>query len=552
MKKYLLLTKTLLSSFFRKTTGEKKSVSHFLIVGIISAILACLGALVFVLYGGVLGQLGIVTEITALIFDFGFIAMLVFGTIGIFSYIYFSKDSEFLMSLPVSPSTVYLSKLTAIYVQEVSLTAIFTFPSILALGISSAQPFTYYIMLVLGVITVPVCALLVSSIISVPLVYLASFFKKKGAISGIILIILAALIMTVYMTISLSRPTDMGAINIVSVLQTSASILYPFYCLARFGALMPGLLGAYVYSVVLDLGIYLATIIVLLIATIIISKKTYAPTVLRQSEHNVSRSATKTHVSSSVLKTLMKKEWRELYRNSSFAFQCLFGVVITPILIVVYIVMMGDAFLIPEMQSISWFVCWAIGFAMLTLLGSSINICAFTAVSREGKTFVYSKTISVPYYTQMLAKILLSNIIGGITILLSVISFTITTIAYGIARPFLMILTFVFSLLLEMTLINIGVRRDLKKPKLNWVTPREAVKNNFSSLIPMLVGMLASVLVLGACVGIEVWLTFSFGVTEIGATVTLAVFTALAGLGFFLSTLGMKASAEKYYARLTV
>lgn len=214
--------------------------------------------------------------------------------------------------------------------------------------------------------------------------------------------------------------------------------------------------------------------------------------------------------------------------------------------------MMGDAFLIPEMQSISWFVCWAIGFAMLTLLGSSINICAFTAVSREGKTFVYSKTIPVPYYTQMLAKILLSNIIGGITILLSVISFTITTIAYGIARPFLMILTFVFSLLLEMTLINIGVRRDLKKPKLNWVTPREAVKNNFSSLIPMLVGMLASVLVLGACVGIEVWLTFSFGVTEIGATVTLAVFTALAGLGFFLSTLGMKASAEKYYARLTV
>lgn len=98
---------------------------------------------------------------------------LVFGTVAVFSYMYFSRDNEFLMSLPVRPGTVFAAKLTVIYVEEAAVGAVLAFPGAIVLGIATAQGAAFYIMTLIAVALVPLCALLLGALIAVPLTFIA-------------------------------------------------------------------------------------------------------------------------------------------------------------------------------------------------------------------------------------------------------------------------------------------------------------------------------------------------------------------------------------------
>lgn len=567
MKSWARITRTLLSMFFRTGKGEKKRRVSAVVVVLLGLLFAVMIGAAFAFLSPVLAQAGLLAVAATLPMETAFVAVLVFGTMGVFSYIYYSRDNEFLLSLPVSPSTVYFAKLTVVYVQEFAVSAVFIAPALIVTGVMTAPPAVFWVMTVLALVLVPVCPLLLCSLIAVPLMRVASFFKNKGMMGAVLLILLFAAFMAAYMVLSMrmqgigGAPTvGGGAVSVDEMLEpfiVVAHVLYPLYALARFGTLTPGLTEGVAASAAIDLCIFLGTIAVCGVLTVVISRAVYARSALRQTENSARTASGKDYVTGSALAALVKKEWRELSRNTSFAFQCLGGVVVSPVFGVLFPIIMGSSLSDPSLDSVApnigFIMTWIIVSFLVQMMSTSMNVSAPTSVTREGVSFAYSKTIPVPYRTQALAKIVLSWIIGGVSVVLSVIAMSISVgVVMGKANAWFIVLTLVYLLAYGALFVVMCVHRDLKRPKLNWTTAREAIKGNYATLVPMLLGMLFCVIGLA----IEIVLVIMCAVTPLGSEgalyITLGVLAAACVGLTFVSYNSLMSHVDALYERLTV
>ena len=99
---------------------------------------------------------------------------------------FFAKDNELLMSLPVTGLDIFLSKLTTIYLLHLGLALLLQLPIILTIGIGAAiKNAGFYILGVLGSFLTPFIPLLAITIIAVPLNYIISYFKRNNIIGTI-------------------------------------------------------------------------------------------------------------------------------------------------------------------------------------------------------------------------------------------------------------------------------------------------------------------------------------------------------------------------------
>ena len=166
---------------------------------------------------------------------------------------------------------------------------------------------------------------------------------------------------------------------------------------------------------------------------------------------------------------------------------------------------------------------------------AGMNPALSTAVSREGRGHDFIKALPVPASTFIHAKL----IVGFGLVMVGVIAAgaAIMILIPGFATETL--LAVILCLLFSFGCSCLALSRDVKKPRLDWVTEQEAVKQNFGVLISMLVswGILA---LLGL---------MSFGLISAGCTMT-AIFLILAAilaiLAYAAYRLLMK-NVEKYY-----
>lgn len=514
------------------------------------------------LSGSLLREYGIVAEVSALLFSVDFLFTLIFGTIAIISYLYYSKDNEFFLSLPVSANTILYSKLFVIYVEEALFSVIFTIPGAIALAISAAQPATFYIMALIGTVFVPFCAILIGALISVPITFIAGFFRNRGAVTTVLLLAIFAILMTLYFIFIYSMQDISGdgedAEAVLDAmyrsLQVAMYVIYPIYCLTRFGTLGGGFTDNVAVSAAINLLIFMGTVVVLSALLFPISMLLYKRTMLRQAENALPSKVKKgEYVGSSTLSALVKKEFRLLFRNASFAFQCLAGVVMAPLFGVLMFTVTGgmEETMDQEAMTIMYSVMWPVGSMMAMMMLGAMNMTALTAVTREGKTFIYSKLMPVPYSVQLNAKRISALLPGLISAVLTTIVMTVTcAVVYGKLDIFCTITTLLMLVAAVFLSTEAYLLRDVKKPRLDWVTPRDAIKGNLSTVLPTVIGMLVSVaagainIVVGSVVNIAYNNNFGLTVSSLLIALIFAAFT-------FFAHSRLVANADKCYDRLS-
>ena len=559
-----VITRTLLSMTFRKRAGARNSPSALVGFIVLAAILSACIAVALGFLGAAVRDYDLTTEIAALLLAADFMLTLVFGTVAVFSYMYFSRDNEFLMSLPVRPGTVFAAKLTVIYVEEAAVGAVLAFPGAIVLGIATAQGAAFYIMTLIAVALVPLCALLLGALIAVPLTFIAGFFRNRGAVASVLLLVLFAAFMTVYIVVvnlGGRAPASGGAEDIGAAVETlraavrrSMYVIYPIYCLARFGTNGGGFAEAPALSAAINLIVFLGTVVALSAALVPLASLMYRRAVMRQSE-NPPRSRNKAgrYERSGVLRALVKKETRMLIRNSSFAFQCLAGVVLSPVMCIVMMIMgNGEGVEEAGISGLMFVFMWAIAAMIALMMTCALNFTALTAVTREGVTFAYSKLIPVPYTVQLDAKRVVSVLPPLVSCAVSVAGMAVSgAVALKTVDVAAIISTLVMLAAGVLCFTEFYLRRDLKKPRLDWVTPRDAVKSNPATVIPTLLGILAAFGAGGVILGLGLGLYFA-GLGGWGLTIASAALAAVFVLLFFIVRGRTTADADRLYAALSV
>lgn len=356
--------------------------------------------------------------------------------------------------------------------------------------------------------------MIVVVLLSAPAMYVISFFKNKGALTSILLIVVFGAVFGLYYffigSLATGSSGDMENIDYEAILKSFSdslivlgNVLFPLYSITRFALLSNQTIFGTMSlggAMIVNLLLFVVTVAVLLCLIILISTFLYRKSATRMSEGGFAKGKVGDYEakSSTVFSALIKKEWRELMRTPAFAFQSLSGVILSPLLCAFMAVTTGNSFvemmatevnsgMVTIISNIMWYVF--VGF--IAMIGISMNIGAQTTFSREGDKFYYSKLIPVDYKTQVHTKLALYLIISCLSIVLSLI--VLGVIMFNFVN---ILCAFIFLMLYNFGYTCLCLHVDLSRPKLKWVTPNEAVKNNRNSLIMTFLNMGVSILLI--------------------------------------------------------
>lgn len=518
MSNYISVLKLLIKNMFRRDRANAKSLNKtfFVVFGLLIAYSAIAFLFISLIYfmGSTFAAFSLQSEFVSMILACGLMVVLIFGIVTVLTCLYFSRDTEFFFALPIKPATVFAAKLTVVYLTELAITALIMLPCLITAGIVMNLSAIFYVLLPIAVLFTPVIPLVLAAIISIPVMYVVSFLKNRGALGSIVVIILfGAFFGLYYAGISQMQnfnPENMDLSGLQDMFRKIASTMYPLYALARAMTALPVFgLGA-VASVAVNLAIYFGVVVALGAIALLISGAVYSRGAAGQLEGaKRSKAVNVAYRGSGTIKALMKKEWREILRTPAFALNCLLGIVMCPIVVVFFglstkgSTAAGEmanqtAAQIEIMQTVMKFIM--VWFVMFMSVGT--NAGPATVLSREGEKFYYTKIIPVDYKTQLRAKSYVYIIIGSISSILgSVVIAILDFNAVFFVGSLLFILTYNFAA------VHFGMLLDVSNPKLKWTTPNEAVKHNRNVMIMVFGGMFASMILVVAGGALNVILT---------------------------------------------
>ncbi len=474
---------------------NKKAGSKMWILGIAGIIV--LYALVAYGLATLVGNIGLgfaslelQSEFLTLILMCDLICVLLFGIAAILSCLYFSKDNEFYLSLPVKPRVVFAAKIAVVYLVELIVSALFVIPCLAAAGAAMKMGAVFFVLIPIAVLLTPVIPMFLACIIAIPIMYIASFFKNRGVFGSIfVLVLFAAFFIAYYVGFAKLQNIDDASLEIQlesvrHIFVTVSNTMYPLYALSRAMAMtaFAGLsTGA---AFICNLLIYLGCVIALGAISLLISSAVYQKGVSAQLESaKKNKTSNVRFKSGSAVKTLMKKEWREIIRTPSFALNCLLGIVICPV-VVGFVTFYNKSQAIisgaqteEELEIFHTVMRYCVLFVIM-FLGANLNAGPATSFTREGDKMYMSKIIPVSYKTQIKSKAWLYLILEMIPAVLGII---MVSVAYF--DIVFLICSLLFMFVYDFASVHFAMFIDLRRPKLKWVTPNEAMKHNSNYMI---------------------------------------------------------------------
>ena len=460
------------------------------------------GAIVFGLYAAMMAvmitsaaiPMGLQEEILYTLLAMAQLIVLFFGAVAVMGYLYFSNDNNLLASLPIKPTIVFSAKFTMAYLSELVFSVAISIPMLTAYGITCLAMgvglgWHFFVLMPIAVLVLPIIPLFLITLISMPLMYIVSFFRRRSVGNSIVLGILYLGAMALYFSFvfgmqSLTVYTD----DTAAISQTGIN-------------LFRGVRNATIYhynlvkalsnqNALLNFFIYLVGNIALLAIVVTLSSFFYrkAIAVIIEGTAGKSKSQKKTEKAAtaekaSVYRSFFFKEVRTLVNTPVLLVSTFMSLLLPPLLMVFLSFTMTPSIGGADggMDARMFMTGYAtfISFMMI----SSTNMVATIGISREGKHLYILKTL--PISVKMIIKCKL--MFAGILTLTSTVIMGVTyPLVLGITNP-LAIIMFPLVVFTGAFGVNaIALYSDLKKPNLNWSNVSELTKNNKNTLKFML------------------------------------------------------------------
>ena len=129
-----------------------------------------------------LGLFSLVKDIPVSVISIIFACMLALSvitdTVGLMKSLYFSKDNPVLLTLPATPSFIFLSKLCVYYVYEFRKSFMFVIPMFIAYGMAKGYNPYYYPWIFLMFVLISTVPVLISALLSIPAMFIYVFLNR--------------------------------------------------------------------------------------------------------------------------------------------------------------------------------------------------------------------------------------------------------------------------------------------------------------------------------------------------------------------------------------
>ena len=423
------------------------------------------------------------------------VAALVFGIFGsvfsTYSTLYKAKDNEFLLSMPIKPGTLLISKMLIVYLTALLFTAIAMVPGLIVYWIKlesvSAASVIFSILLtfLLALFTTAL-----SYILGWLVALVVGLFPNKQAVTVVATVVFLGVYYFFYFRIS--KILQSMLMNISGIEKAISSKIYPIY---KFGQAAVGDLGA--------LLIFAAIAIVLFAVVYIVLSGSFFKILTRTEKQHTKVYVEKSVASQSPSKALLRKEFKRYLGSAAYMLNGSMGtllMILGAVALVVFSKDISELFGMLKMAEtmgqigIMKYVPLFIG-AILCFLASS-NILTAPSISLEAKTLWLTKSLPIETNKIFEAKMLLHVILTAVpaAVLLIAAAIVLKMSVLDIIYCAVLMLVFVYFC------ASAGLALGLCMPNLNWTNETVAVKQGGAVFLSMFGGWVL-ILALGALYG---------------------------------------------------
>ena len=509
MEKVIKLTKIFLKNSFSNMDARMgistKSKSKILIYGILFLYFA--GLITFLGYNLLDGLIAIHQETIFV----GMILFMIFGLAiiqTIFSSInilYFTKDSEYLLPLPLKPYQIILARTNVMLIAEYVIIFLIGFIPLVMYGILTGAGIVYYLTMILAVILVPILPVLLISMLVMFIMSFAKLTKNRNRFQLFATLLVLAIIIAISISTSGMKQDLTNEEMAQMVVQANGMIELVKGYVPTVDYLMEALTTNSLFTAIVEVLKTLGITIIGFIVYMLIAQKIYFKGLVGNLFGGGASSSNKEinqkeYRNSKLYKSYVGKEFKNMARNPVFLMQCLIPAVLIPIImvVVVYAGLNSDGMgleqitqMIQQMSTNTFFIaCIILGVIQFFTMFIYISI---TAISRDGENAVFMKYIPVSLYKQYMYKIIPNIIMNIVTIII-----TLGMAEYLLNLPVItLIALFVVATIMGILQSIAMIIVDLKRPKLNWDSEYAVAKQNLNLVFPVLLAMVNIVILVG-------------------------------------------------------
>lgn len=453
--KRLLFKREFNTVILGKSNNQKQIIS-FITTTIIY--LFVMGVVIFLFTGLVRGfsQYGLAQELLVIFLAFSVFIQIISGIKPVIKYLYQNQDYYILQPLPVKEADVIIVKMGVLYIRELLLSMILMLPIVIAYGIVINAKYSYYALLPLVLILIPIMPLSISVLFALPLIKINKLMDRFQIIKLFIGATFLIFVFLVYQDIlniivglmNENRLQFIFNVGNAEKMKRFASYLYP---LNLFGKVLNG------DRVVLNLFYIFLISVGLSILTVWFNQLNYEKSVKKVHIKNSLKAKPK-HLlrKPNPISALYKKELLTVFRSRETAFSYisvlltlpLIGYLLVSVINDVVIKMFGDTYLLP-------FVIM-----FIIILVGLCNSFVSTIISKEGEKLNILKTLPISFRKQVIVKIVFASIMLQVSLIITVLALIITD-ELSFLEGLLVWLITGFS---SQSLIIGAVNLDLKRP----------------------------------------------------------------------------------------
>lgn len=424
-----------------------------------------------------------------------------------FSYIssmFFAKDNEIVLNFPVPQITVFSAKLLVTYINELLISTIVVLPATVITAVAAAQAgvalgVQFYLLIPVAVLLLPLLPMLLLSIISFPIALIIQKLSKKPVLGAIVqaVFLIAFVAGIYYLSYSTSYSVGSGedqALDIGRVFAPMAKInvFATMLSKAMFGVNAVGNFFAFIGSTV-GFAVVSGGLSALFYKRAMQNSAEGEGGVKKNAAKDVGEQGVK-----SPMKAFILSDVRYLLRESSVTLNTILSIVM-PSLLVFLCTFMTTRSIEASMQAAEEagegaegvgfistpYLSLALSVMMAGWFCSGTNLFSTVGFSLERENFAVIKTLPIAFDKIYYGKLVAATVV---TVISTVIASAVTMIVSKLSVWDFILMTVLLSVY-GAAVNAFALIRDLKEPRFNWMTVKELTKNNFHTLIPMLVSI---------------------------------------------------------------
>lgn len=523
---------------------EKRGRTIGTLIATLFAVAYLGGALIFLENAmlNFLMQIGMPDLLLSMAVTLSMLGTLIMSFFFIMSALYFGRDSGFIASLPVKPRTVLSAKLTQVWISEVGFSLVIILVAAVLYGIRMGADALFYLRALLVALAAPMLPIVIVTLISTLLIRLSALWKHRDMIATASGILFIGAYM--YFAMNMGSMTGSGeADNLIARFLESNTAridaLTRMFPPAAWAA--KGLLGDLTHLLLFLLVCALAAGLIVWALGGVYQKLSMlqgetATGTRKKKREKVSFS------SGSAFLALCRRELRQILRVPSYATNSL-PTAFMPVFMVVMMYVIISRSLADEGMNLTELLSGADTTLALPILAAvmaymaGMNPALSTSVSREGRGHDFLTSLPLSARTHILAKMAVGYGLSLIGCLIASVLIVILLPGFAVHA----VLAFVLCALYVYMTSALALTRDVKHPRLDWVTEQEAIKQNTGAAVSLFMGW--GILI--ALAGIT-YLLLHWGVKMYAYA---GIMSAILACGAYACHRHLMKTADTYYCR---